>query len=301
MKVVITGANGAVGQALLRCTAENIAQSMTFTAAVRSAHAAGQIRPLLRDGDTVVQISYGQPGTLVSALSGASAVIHLPGVLIERPGSSYEQANVETTRVVVEAAKSSGTRKIVLISATGASAASRNRYWRTKAEAENLVCASGVSYTILRVPLLLGRGTEGAAALRRKASGNRAMLIGGGRSLQQPLCVDDLARAAINATSASVAKNRILELAGPVSLTERELVERAARVLGRNVAITSIPKSVVSLALLLRGCLPGAGFSRDALEVITADVSLDPQPAATELDIALTGLDAMIKHSLEPL
>ena len=43
----------------------------------------------------------------------------------------------------------------------------------------------------------------------------------------------------------SVASNLTLDLVGPVSLPERELVERAARLLGREVRIGSIPKVLV--------------------------------------------------------
>ncbi len=117
---------------------------------------------------------------------------------------------------------------MVLISATGADETSSNGYYRTKGQAEALVRASGLRYTILRAPLLLGPETEGGAALARNASGRKAKLIGGGRHFQQPLYVDDLARAAIAATQPSVAGNRTLELVGPISLPERELV-RAGR------------------------------------------------------------------------
>ena len=57
--------------------------------------------------------------------------------------------------------------------------------------------ASGLDYTVLRAPLLLGPGTAGAAALERHVSQAEAKLIGGGRNFQQPLYVDDLARAAL--------------------------------------------------------------------------------------------------------
>src|SRR5208282_3644798 len=97
---------------------------------------------------------------------------------------------------------------------------------------EAMVRASGLCYTILRAPLLLGPETEGAAALERNAGGPKAKLIGGGRNFQQPLYVDDLARAALAACQPSIASNRTLDLVGPVSLPERELVERAARLLG---------------------------------------------------------------------
>jgi len=298
MKIVITGANSAVGQAILRLGPKHEVTTNTFVAAVRSARAAEQIQSETGNAGSVARISFEDPGSLDAAFQGASAVIHLAGILIETPDSRYEQANVASTRAMVEAAKRSGVQKIVLVSATGADETSRNRYYRTKGQAEALVRASGLNYTVLRAPLLLGRGTAGGDALGRHVSHSRAKLIGGGRYLQQPLFVDDLARAAVAATNPSVANNLVLDLVGPVSVPERELIERAARLLGRQVRIGSIPKHWASFALAIRERLGKPGFSRDALDVITADTGLDPQPAASALGIELTGIDEMIKDSL---
>jgi uncharacterized protein YbjT (DUF2867 family) len=146
---------------------------------------------------------------------------------------------------------------------------------------------------------LLGLATEGAAALARNARAPKAKLIGGGRNFQQPLDVDDLARAALAAAQPSVASNRTLDLVGPVSLPERELVERAARILGHEVRVSSIPKWLLSFALAIRQLVAGPGFSPDAVHVITANTRLDWRPAASELGIRLTGVDEMIKKSLE--
>jgi len=89
-----------------------------------------------------------------------------------------------------------------------------------------------------------------------------------------------------------------LDLVGPVSLPDRELVERAAGLLGRQVRISSIPKGLLSFMLAIRQRVWGPGFSPDVVDVITADTRLDPQPAASELGIQLTGIDEMIKRSL---
>ena len=297
MRIVITGANSATGQAILRSAREQ-ATPITLVAAVRSERAAEEIRPLLGERGSAVQISYEDARSLDAAFQGASAVIHLAGILVERPDSSYEQANVASARSVVEAAKRVSLKKFVLVSATGADEKSSNRYYRTKGQAEALVRASGLCYTILRAPLLLGPETEGAAALARNASGNEAKLIGGGRHLQQPLFVDDLAHAALAAAKPPVASNRILDLVGPTSLPERELVERAARLLGHTVRVKSIPKAPLRFALTIRQFVSGPGFSRDAVDVITADTRLDCQTAASTLGIQLTELDEMIKKSL---
>jgi uncharacterized protein YbjT (DUF2867 family) len=299
MRIVITGANSASGQAILRCAPGAGVAPNALVAAVRSESAADEIRSLLGEGSSLARVSYDEPGSLDAAFRGASAIIHLAGVLVERHGSTYEQANVAPVRAVVEAAKRCAVEKFVLISATGADEKSPNRYYRTKGQGEAVVRASGLCYTILRAPLLLGPATEGAAALSRNACGPKAKLIGGGRNFQQPLDVDDLARAALAAAQRSVAGSRTLDLVGPVSLPERELVERAARMLGHEVRVSSIPKGLLSFALAIRQRVAGPGFSPDAVEVITANTRLDSRPAASELRIQLTGIDEMIKRSLE--
>ncbi|HWY46059.1 MAG TPA: NAD(P)H-binding protein [Bryobacteraceae bacterium] len=298
MRIVITGANSATGQAILRCAPEAGVAPNALIAAVRSDRAADEIRPLVSEESSLAKVSYDDPNSLDAAFRGASAIIHLAGILVESPGSTYEQANVTPARKVVEAAKRCVVAKFILISATGADEKSSNGYYRTKGQAEAVVRTSGLRYTILRAPLLLGPGTEGAAALARNARGTKAKLIGGGRNFQQPLYVDDLARAALAATEPSVASNRTLDLVGPVSLPERELVERAARLLGRQVRVSSIPKGLLSLVLAIRQRVSGPGFSPDVVEVITANTRLDSRPVASELGIHLTGIDEMIKRSL---
>ena len=299
-KIAITGANSAVGQAILQWELQRRSTN-TIVAAVRSARAVQQIQGLLNSlggASSAAQISYDDSGTLNAALSGASAVIHLAGILVERPGSSYEQANVVSTRSVVDAARHNSLRKIVLISAIGANEKSRNRYYRTKGEAEAIVRNSGICYTILRAPLLLGPGTEGAAALARNSRGDSAKLIAGGHHLQQPLHVADLAHGAIAAAEGSVGNNCTLDFVGPVALPERELVERAARLQGHAITIGAISKRFLSILLGARQLFGSTGFSRDALEVISTSTKMDPQPAVRELGIDLTGIDQMIEDSL---
>ena len=297
MKVVITGANSAIGQSILRASGDGSAP-ISLVAAVRSERAASQLPPL-SENHQVALISYDSPASLGSAFEGADAVIHLPGVLIERPGSTYETANVETTRAVVKAARGQGVQKLVLVSAVGTDESSANRYYHTKAQAEALVRDSGLDHTILRVPLLLGRGTEGSAALRRYLNRSTVWLIGGGRHREQPLEVEDVACAAIRAAYPEVTRNRTLELAGPESLPHRQILERAAQLTNRKIRIRSLPRGLVKGILAIRQRLGGPGFSTDVLEVITADIQLHSASAASELGVELTDLDEMIQHSLE--
>jgi uncharacterized protein YbjT (DUF2867 family) len=269
---------------------------MTLVAAVRSARALAALPAL--PPEQVARISYDDPSSLTRVLAGASAVVHLAGILVERGDSTYESANVQTTRVVTAAAERCAVQKVVLVSAIAADARSNNGYWKTKGEAEDLVRRSGCAHTVLRAPLLLGPGTEGTAALLRHLRGQTVALPGGGRHRQQPLYVDDLARAAIAASDAAVARNRTLDLVGPVSLPDRDIVERAARRLGREIRIQTVPIGLLRALIGLRRSFRIPGFSADALEVITTGTDIDPRPAALELGIDLTGLDEMIGNGL---
>ena len=299
MKVIVTGANGAVGRSILLCGAEFVDEPVTFVALVRSDKAAETLKPLLRSSDRVARVSYSAPKDLIAAFGDGKALIHLSGILVESATSTYEEAHVTATRSIVEAAKQSEIEKLVLVSSVGADEKSTNGYWRTKGQAEAIIRSSGLAYTILRVPLLLGRGTEGAAALKRNGSSAKPKLIGGGRTFQQPLYVDDAAKAALLACRPSVARNRTLELVGPVCISERELVERAAKLLGHDVRVSSIPKGLMRIALQFGKLTGKRGFSVDALDVITADTRLDPAEASRELGIQLTGVDEMIRSSVE--
>jgi len=294
MRVVVTGANGAVGRAILRAVPRP-----EIVAVVRSERAAAELRADVGEA-RVTRVSYDDAASLAAAFDGASAVVHLAGVLVERPGATYDEANVETTRRVAEAAKHAGVAKFVLVSAVGADARSTNGYWRSKGEAEAIVRTCGISYTILRVPVLLGRGTEAAAALRRRLGGRFAALLRGGRTLQQPLAVADAARATLAACAGGTAARRTLQLAGPTAIPDRAIVERAARLVGRRVRIIAVPVWSARLALATAHRAGRRGFSVDALEVLTTDTRVDPAPAARELGLALTPLDDMIRESVGP-
>src|SRR4029077_11864410 len=120
MRIVIPGANSATGQAILRRAQEAGVPPNALVAAVRSDRAEDEIRPMLGEGSSLAKISYDDPSSLDAAFRGASGVIHLAGILVESPGSTYEQANVAPARSVVEAAKRASVEKFVLVSATGA-------------------------------------------------------------------------------------------------------------------------------------------------------------------------------------
>ena len=101
MNIAITGANGSAGSILLRHLADQ--DDIHVVACVRSARAGAALPASPRISPRV--IDYDDRKGLASALMGAGCVVHLAGILLESATSSYETANVDATRAVVEACK----------------------------------------------------------------------------------------------------------------------------------------------------------------------------------------------------
>src|SRR4029450_11623618 len=106
MDIVITGANGAVGTALIRYFSEGAPMGAVHLRALgRSPAGARSLHAL---GAEVTIVDYRQPEALRGAVAGADVAVHLAGALLPRRGETLLQANVETTRALVEAATSAG-------------------------------------------------------------------------------------------------------------------------------------------------------------------------------------------------
>lgn len=295
-RIAVVGANSAVGVALLAQVAGG--DALDAVAAVRRPEALDGLPRSPRITPRVVD--YGRPDRLAAAFGGAAAVAHLAGILFESRTSDYRSGNVDVTRAVVEAARSAAVGHVVFVSALGADPRSPNGYFRSKGEAERIVADSGLDATIIRTPLLLGPGTAGGRALLRAASGPSARVLGGGAHRLRPLDVDDLSRAVLAACARRPAGVRTCELAGPASLTHRELVERTARGLGREVSVRSTPVRLARFAAGLAGLVRAGGLTPDVIDVITSDEAVD-RNADGDLGVRLTPLsDTLAKLCQTP-
>jgi uncharacterized protein YbjT (DUF2867 family) len=284
-RIAVVGANSAVGTALLAQVAAGAA--LDAVAAVRRPEALDGLPRSPRIAPRVVD--YGRSDSLTEAFAGAGAVVHLAGILFESRTTGYRSGNVDVTRAVVDAARAAAVGHVVFVSSLGADPRSPNGYFRSKGEAERIVADSGLDATIIRTPLLLGPGTAGGRALRAAASGPSARVLGGGAHRLRPLDVDDLCRAILGCCDQPPAGVRTCDLVGPETLTYRELLERTARCLGRELAVRSTPVWLARLAAGLTGLVRTGGLTPAVIDVITSDETVD-RNADGDLGVRLTPL-----------
>jgi uncharacterized protein YbjT (DUF2867 family) len=236
--LLVTGATGTVGRALLRPL---IDRGTPVRCLVRDPRRLGPDR-------VRVQIALGDLGDHLSfrhALRGVDTVVHLASVIRDQPHGSIEELSGMATWRLVQAAERAGVRRFVFFSTLGASTRSRGRLMRAKAVAESAVAASSLEHTVFAPSIIYAPGDPYLQLLHRMSWLPVMAIPGPGRARFQPISADDVAACVMAALPggpcADAAADARYELAGPETLTHREIVAVALRSFGRRRRIVSIP------------------------------------------------------------
>jgi NADH dehydrogenase len=298
-RVLVTGANGHLGRRLLA----RLAGKRPLRAVVRSERAANTLAALPQAGQFETRVlDYADAAALTSAAEGCSHAVHLVGILKEGPTSSYEQAHEATTRALAAASAARGLRRNVYLSILGSHPDSPNACLASKGRAERILLRANTPALVMRVPMVLGEGDHASRALRGQALAPIALLLGGGRSLEQPIYAGDVVEAVVAGVSRDdLGDDLMLDLAGPESLPHRALLERAARLHGRRPRVLPAPLALGrALAFALEKLLPDPPVTRAMLGVLHHDDAVDPGEACRRLGIELTPLDELLRRCVGP-
>jgi uncharacterized protein YbjT (DUF2867 family) len=225
--ILITGANGFVGKnAVSRLQKDGIA----VRALVRNAAKAARLRDL---GAELVEGDISNLSSLEAAMEGCEKVIHLVGIIQEAPGVTFQGVHVDGTRNLLVVAKKAGVRNFIYQSALGTRPNAKSQYHRTKWEAEELVRASGLPFTILRPSLIYGPGDLFTIRLAETIKLSPVLpVIGTGQSKIQPIFIDDVIECIRKISMSGSYLNEIYEIGGPEQLTYEEVTKAIAAALG---------------------------------------------------------------------
>lgn len=276
MKIAIIGGAGFVGSHI----AEHLTRdghALTLATRNRERHKATLI-PLPHA--ELRECNVHEPAQLAALLAGHDAVISMVGIL-HGSRQDFERAHVQLVEKIISACHGSGIRRLVHISALGASEQAPSDYQQTKGKAERLIEASGLDYTILRPSVIFGAGDNFLNMFAKLAASAPLLPIGGADTRFAPVWVDDVARAVAASLARPATVGRKLDLAGPGIYTLRQLVAYAANLSGHPRTIVGLPEWAAMLQATLLGLLPGpALLSADNVRSLRVDnVSDQPFPA----------------------
>lgn len=270
MIVALTGATGFVGGHLLD---QALAAGHQVRALTRRAQPP-------RKGVTWIAGDLARPGPLAE---GADALVHVAGVVNAPDRAGFAAGNIEGTRVVLAAAEAAGVPRFVHVSSLAAREPGLSLYGWSKAEAEALVCASSLGWSIVRPPAVFGPGDTEMLDLFRAARKGVVPAPGGRFSV---IAVEDLA-ALLLALAAAPADRTLYEADdGNPGVTHSQFARMLGAAVGRPVLPLPIPGPLLSLGAridrLWRG--PKAKLTPDRAAYIrhpdwTVDPARRPLPA----------------------
>lgn len=151
MLALVTGATGFVGREVVKELHRSGYKIRVLARSPEKAAAQFKSIPLeIYPGDIT------QPQTLEGAMHEVKAIIHLVGIIVERPGASFEDIHVQGTKNLVQAATRAGIQRFIHMSAIGTRPHAVSRYHQTKWLAEEIVRQAPLQSTIFRPSFIFG-------------------------------------------------------------------------------------------------------------------------------------------------
>ena len=265
--ILVTGATGFVGKHLVKRLRQD---GMPVRALVRTLSKAQELKDL---GIEVAAGDIADAASLHAAMKGCDKVIHLVGIIQEGRGFTFRSVHVDGTRNVLDAAKSAGAGQFIYQSALGSREAAASEYHRTKWEAEKLVRASGIPYTILRPSLIYGPGDLFTVRLAEAIRLSPVLpVIGAGRSKVQPILIDDAASCLVKIVTGGQHLNKAYEIGGPEQMTYEEVTKAIAAAIGVKRPVVHMPLFLMrTMAKAAEAVLPRPPVTTDQLIMLQED------------------------------
>lgn len=177
-----------------------------------------------------------------AAMVGVDTLIHLASAEWRGWRGNMEKVDVEGTQKVLEAAKEVGVGRILYISHLGAEKASAFEVHRIKGRVEDLIRNSGLPYTILRTALLYGEEDRfiNGLAMALATVPSIFFMPSDGRTLLQPLWVEDLVTCIEWSLDDLTTVNQTISIGGPEFLTFEQIVKMVMGMTRMNRTIVNV-------------------------------------------------------------
>jgi len=281
--ILITGGTGFIGNALIRHL-DNLGYSIKLL-----------IRPSKKSPNlpknlslNVAVSSLKDEKGLRAAMKDVDVIYHLAGA--ESLGREAELADVDIkgTQSLINAASGTNIKRIIYLSHLGADRASAYPLLKAKGIAEYAIKNSNIPYTIFRSSVVYGKDDHfsNGLAFLIKVSPHFVMLPEEGRTLLQPIWIEDLARILTWSLEMPETITKTIKLGGPEYLSFRDICEIIIEVLDiKRRFITVSPVFLNVLTELIEIIMPKFPTSVFWLDYLATDRTADLDILPRQFDL----------------
>jgi len=175
-----------------------------------------------------------KPETLTGLMDDIDVVFSCVGISRQRDGLTFEQVDYQCNKNLIDLAASASVKRFVYVSMQGAENIMQLAITQAHEKVVDALKNSGLDYRIVRP---CGYFSD-MGSLYDMAKSGRGFLIGEGTNRMNPIYGGDLARVCVEVAEGDQIE---VEAGGPDIMTQREALELAFEVVGKEPKITSVP------------------------------------------------------------
>jgi uncharacterized protein YbjT (DUF2867 family) len=296
--LLVIGGTGFVGGYILEALKEKIPASQVRIMS-RDKGSLGKLA--IQGYDTAVG-NVTDPEEIRKAMQGVDTVIHLTAIIREVPGKgqTFDAIIGKGTENMVQAAKDSGVKRILLMSALGADNMSTG-YYVNKIRAEKAVKSSGIPYVIFRPSFQIGPGGEFVGLLKQLTAMPIVPVLGPGNYPVQPVYVRDVARYVVQAIDDERYTNQTFEIGGPETFEYNDMIKQTLAARGKKGFLFHAPLVLVRPTIPLISLVMPSLITKEQFTMLLEGSATKEQRIVTIGGFTLTPFRKAIEIALKSL
>jgi uncharacterized protein YbjT (DUF2867 family) len=288
MKVVVFGATGTVGHALLPALAHD---HEVVAVSRRERAAEGAITWARADATDAESVR--------TALDGAEVAYYLVHSLGSR---DFEQRDRLAAETVAREASSAGVRQIVYLGGLGDDSPDLSPHLRSRIETGRALASGTVPVTTLRAAMVVGAGSAAFETILALVDRLPAMICPRWVSTPtQPIALGDVVHYLAAVCGRAECFGESFDIGGPEVMTYRQMIEQIARLRGRRPLIVEVPILTPRLSSYwLRLVTPvGAAVARPLIEGLRTETIVRDDRIRRLVPFELTPFGAAVSQAVE--
>lgn len=256
-KILITGASGFIGKALLTKLMTNFDYNLVI--------ALRKLNPTIKQVEQVIIPNLTQTINWHNALTNVTTVVHLAGrahiikETVSNPLAIFRQVNVTATLELAKQALACGVKRFIFISSIGVNGNTNTHafteqdlphpvadYALSKLEAEEALIAltknTTMELVVIRPPLVYGKGVQANFySLIKWVERGFPLPLGAVKNRRSFVALDNLVDFIITCIKHPNAANQIFLIADNECISTPELLNMVARAMGKKIHLLPIP------------------------------------------------------------
>jgi uncharacterized protein YbjT (DUF2867 family) len=278
-KVLVIGASGFVGKYLTKAL---LADGYEVRCLARTP---AKVSDLAALGCEVIQGDLSDAASIARALDGVEAAyisIHtLSPQQTKTAGQGFMNIEMQGLQHIVAACRTHGVRRLIYLTSLGNVPDSPSEWGRERWKTEQFLLRSGLDATVIQPGQIVGVGGTGFNMMMSQAKRSPTVMLANGRQRWRNIAVDDLVYYLVGVLNDPRTYGQRYEVGNDEILTNDQMLDIAAEVLGRpHPTKFHLPRGLMgALAPVIEGFgkLPKGSF-RGLIDGMNGDMIGDPSP-----------------------